>query len=91
MRYRVFDLVMKAVALLPDNDPAGAEIAQSVGNDLRYVDPPYANTAYKALAIRFKETPYGKHAYEKHWFLRDYDPPEPNPDWILKPVQAPGR
>lgn len=84
MKYRTFDLAMKAVELLPDNDEAAATIAQFVGVELSALDPMYANAAYKALAIRFKATRFGKEAFERRWFVKDYDNQVPPADLIKK-------
>jgi tetratricopeptide (TPR) repeat protein len=83
MKYETMRLGLQAVALLPDNDPAGGKILQCIGSQLMYLDPPAANTAYKLLATRFKDTPFGKHAEEKHWFMRLEEPLAPNPDWVI--------
>lgn len=67
-RYAAFDLALKAVQLLPDNDPAGAQILQYAGNLLKYREPKAANPAYRLLVTRFKDTPYGAHALKARWF-----------------------
>jgi hypothetical protein len=59
---------MEAVRLLPDNDPAGAEILQYAGNLLKYRDPKAAVPAYRLLVSRFPLTAHGKHALRAHWF-----------------------
>lgn len=85
MKYRAFDLGMKAVELLPDNDPSGGMILQHVGSELMYLDPPFANKAYKLLATRFKETPFGKYAAEKHWFMLAERPLASIATWVRNP------
>ena len=85
MKYRAFDLGLNAVELLPDNDPSGGMILQHIGSQLMYLDPPFANKAYKLLATRFKETPFGKYAAEKHWFMRLDPPLEPDAEWVKHP------
>lgn len=66
--YAAVDLIMQAVSYLPDNDVRGSMMLQYGGNILKYVDPKAANPAYRTLAIRFKQTPLGKHAWHHHWF-----------------------
>ena len=67
-RYASFRHAMEAVRLLPDNDPAGAEILQYAGNLLKYRDPKAAVPAYRLLVSRFPLTAHGKHALRAHWF-----------------------
>ena len=67
-RYASFRHAMEAVRLLPDNDPAGAEILQYAGNLLKYRDPKAAVPAYRLLISRFPLTTHGKHALRAHWF-----------------------
>jgi tetratricopeptide (TPR) repeat protein len=67
-RYASFQHAMEAVRLLPDNDPAGAEILQYAGNLLKYRDPKAAVPAYRLLVSRFPLTAHGKHALRAHWF-----------------------
>ncbi len=67
-RYASFQHAMEAVRLLPDNDPAGAEILQYAGNLLKYRDPKAAVPAYRLLISRFPLTTHGKHALRAHWF-----------------------
>jgi hypothetical protein len=67
-RYASFRHAMEAVRLLPDNDPAGAEILQYAGNLLKYRDPKTAVPAYRLLISRFPLTTHGKHALRAHWF-----------------------
>ena len=74
-RYAAFDLALKAARLLPDNDPAGAEILQYAGNLLKYREPKAAVPAYRMLVSRFPKTPYGQHAVAKKWF----SPERPSP------------
>ena len=83
-KYEGLRLTLLAVALLPDNDPAGAEIVNYAGQTLMYVDPPAANAAYKILATRFKETPEGKYAFENRWFKkRQWDVELPPYEYII--------
>lgn len=67
-RYASFRHAMEAVRLLPDNDPAGAEILQYAGNLLKYREPKAAVPAYRLLVSRFPLTAHGKHALRAHWF-----------------------
>lgn len=67
-RYASFRHALEAVALLPANDPAGAEILQYAGNLLKYRDPKAAVPAYRLLVSRFPLTVHGKHALSAHWF-----------------------
>jgi tetratricopeptide (TPR) repeat protein len=67
-RYASFRHAMEAVRLLPDNDPAGAEILQYAGNLLKYREPKAAVPAYRLLVTRFPLTAHGKHALRAHWF-----------------------
>jgi hypothetical protein len=81
-RYAAFDLAIKAVALLPDNDPAGATILQYAGNLLKYREPKAAVPAYRLLVTRFPQTPYGQHAVAKKWFSPER--PEPPSDILSR-------
>ena len=81
-RYAVFDLALKAARCLPSNDPAGAQILQYAGNQLKFVEPKAANPAYVLLVTRFKQTPFGEHALKHHWFSRER--PVPPADIISK-------
>ena len=81
-RYAAFRHALQAVRLLPDNDPAGAEILQYAGNLLKYRDPKAAQPAYVLLVTRFKETRYGKHALKARWFSSER--PSPPSDIISK-------
>ncbi len=81
-RYASFRHALEAVRLLPDNDPAGAEILQYAGNLLKYREPKAANPAYALLVTRFKDTPYGAEALKRHWFAKDR--PEPSADIISR-------
>jgi hypothetical protein len=80
--YAVFDLALKAARSLPNNDPAGGQILQFAGNLLKFVEPKAANPAYVLLATRFKQTPYGEHALNRHWFSKER--PNPPADIIAK-------
>lgn len=86
MKYQTLRLALLAAELLPDNDPAGANLLQFAGSEIMYVDPPAANAAYKLLATRFKETPFGKYAFEKRWFMKGegVEGMEPDADWVVK-------
>ena len=66
--YASVDLIMRAVSFLPDNDVRGSLMLQFAGDQLRYVEPNAVQPAYRTLAIRFKKTPLGSHAWNKHWF-----------------------
>ena len=81
-RYASFRHALEAVRLLPDNDPAGAEILQYAGNLLKYREPKAAVPAYRMLVSRFPQTPYGRHAVAKKWFSPDR--PEPSADLLSK-------
>jgi hypothetical protein len=81
-RYAAFDLAVKAARLLPDNDPAGGQILQYAGNLLKYREPKAAVPAYRLLATRFSQTPYGQHAVTKKWFSSER--PEPPADLLSK-------
>ena len=81
-RYATFRHALEAVALLPDNDPAGAMILQYAGNLLKYREPKAAVPAYRLLVTRFPQTPYGQHAVAKKWFSPER--PEPPADILSK-------
>lgn len=81
-RYAAFRHALEAVALLPDNDPAGATILQYAGNLLKYREPKAAVPAYRLLVTRFPQTPYGQHAVAKKWFSPER--PEPPADILSK-------
>ena len=81
-RYAVARHALKAAELLPDDDPAGAQILQFAGNLLKYMEPAAAQPYYRLLATRFKGTPLGAHARAKRWFAPLAC--EPDPDWISK-------
>ena len=81
-RYASFRHALEAVRLLPDNDPAGAEILQYAGNLLKYREPKAAVPAYRLLVTRFPLTPYGQHAVAKKWFSAER--PEPSADLLSK-------
>lgn len=68
-KYEGLRLTILAASLLPDNDPAGGTIVHYAGQTLMYLDSPAANAAYKLLATRFEETPEGKYAFAKRWFM----------------------
>ncbi len=74
-RYASFRHALEAARLLPDNDPAGAEILQYAGNLLKYREPKAAVPAYRMLVSRFPKTPYGQHAVAKKWFSPDRPSP----------------
>jgi hypothetical protein len=81
-RYASFRHALEAVRLLPDNDPAGAEILQYAGNLLKYREPKAAVPAYRLLVTRFPQTPYGRHAVAKKWFSAER--PEPSADLLSR-------
>ena len=81
-RYAAFELALKAVRHLPDNDPAGGLILQYAGNLLKYREPKAANPAYVLLVTHFNDTPYGKHALKAHWFSSER--PTPPADIVTK-------
>ena len=56
-RYAVARHALQAAELLPDDDPAGAQILQFAGNLLKYREPAAAQPYYRLLATRFKGTP----------------------------------
>ena len=74
-RYAAFDLALKAARHLPDNAPAGGEILQYAGNLLKYRERKAAIPAYVLLVTHFKETTYGQHALEHHWFAKERPSP----------------
>ena len=76
--YAAVDLIMKAVSYLPDNDVRGSLMLQYAGDILKYVDPKAANPAYRTLAIRFRKTPLGSHAWNRHWFSREDGSDDPD-------------
>jgi hypothetical protein len=76
--YAAVDLIMKAVSHLPDNDIRGSQMLQYAGDILKFVDPKAANPAYRTLAIRFRKTPLGNHAWNKHWFSREDGSDDPD-------------
>ena len=81
-RYASFRHALEAARLLPDNDPAGAEILQYAGNLLKYREPKAAVPAYRLLVTRFPQTPYGQHAVAKKWFSPER--PEPSADLLSR-------
>lgn len=81
-RYAAFELALKAARLLPDNDPAGAQIVQYAGNLLKYREPKAAMPAYRLLISRFKQTPFGAHALKANWFSAER--PEPPSDILSR-------
>ena len=81
-RYASFRHALEAVRLLPDNDPAGAEILQYAGNLLKYREPKAAVPAYRLLVTRFPQTTYGQHAVAKKWFSPER--PEPSADLLSR-------
>ncbi len=81
-RYAAFDLALKAARLLPDNDPAGAQIVQYAGNLLKYREPKAAVPAHRLLVSRFPQTTYGQHAVAKKWFSAER--PEPPSDILSR-------
>ena len=81
-RYASFRHALEAARLLPDNDPAGAEILQYAGNLLKYREPKAAVPAYRLLVTRFPQTPYGRHAIAKKWFSAER--PEPSADLLSR-------
>jgi hypothetical protein len=81
-RYAAFDLALKAARLLPDNDPAGAQIVQYAGNLLKYREPKAAMAAHRLLITRFKQTPLGSHAARANWFSGER--PEPPSDILSR-------
>ena len=81
-RYAAFDLALKAARLLPENDPAGAQILQYAGNLLKYREAKAATPAYRLLVSRFPQTPYGAYALKAHWFSPER--PMPPSDIISK-------
>ena len=80
--YAAVDLIMKAVSYLPDNDVRGSLMLQYAGDILKYVDPKAVNPAYRTLAIRFRKTPLGNHAWNRHWF--SHDDGSDDPDLLTK-------
>jgi hypothetical protein len=76
--YAAVDLIMKAVSYLPDNDVRGSQMLQYAGDILKFVDPKAANPAYRTLAIRFRKTPLGNHAWNKRWFSREDGSDDPD-------------
>jgi hypothetical protein len=81
-RYASFRHALEAARLLPDNDPAGAEILQYAGNLLKYREPKAAVPAYRLLVTRFPQTTYGQHAVAKKWFSPER--PEPSADLLSR-------
>jgi hypothetical protein len=81
-RYASFRHALEAARLLPDNDPAGAEILQYAGNLLKYREPKAAVPAYRLLVTHFPQTPYGQHAVAKKWFSPER--PEPSADLLSR-------
>lgn len=80
--YAAVDLIMRSVSFLPDNDPRGALMLQFAGNQLKFIEPKAVQPAYRTLAIRFKQTPLGKHAWNRHWF--SHDDGSDDPDLLTK-------
>jgi len=76
--YAAVDLIMQAVSYLPDNDLRGSQMLQYAGDILKFVDPQAANPAYRTLAIRFRKTPLGSHAWNKRWFSREDGSDDPD-------------
>jgi len=66
--YAAVDLIMRAVSFLPDDDIHGSQMLQFAGDQIKYTEPKAAQPAYRVLATRFKHTPLGSHAWNRHWF-----------------------
>ncbi len=77
-KYAAVDLIVRAVSYLPDNDVRGSLMLQYAGDLIKYVEPKAAQPAYRILATRFKKTPLGKHAWNRHWFSHDNGSDDPD-------------
>lgn len=62
------ELGWEAAQLMPNNDPATAQVLCQAGTWVKYADPPYADRFYKALVLRCRQTELGDWADKKRWF-----------------------
>ncbi|RYD18647.1 MAG: hypothetical protein EOP88_21845 [Verrucomicrobiaceae bacterium] len=68
-RYTATDLAWQATRLLPPNHPDLARMYNTAGQWLSSRDPKAADRFYQAMVRRCSDTPEGKSADEKRWFL----------------------
>ncbi|MGC3990529.1 MAG: hypothetical protein QM796_12785 [Chthoniobacteraceae bacterium] len=75
-RYLAAGLAWKAALLMPDNDEQTATVLNTAGCWLKDHDDKAADRFYEALATRCAETPTGREAIKRHWFVPLPDPPQ---------------
>lgn len=68
MRYRAAELAWRAAILMPDEDPATAQVLCEAGRWLASHDPKSADRFYKALVRRCGTTTLGADADRRRWF-----------------------
>ena len=67
-RWVAADLAWLAASMMPDNDPATAEVLCEGGRYLMYLDKDCADRFYKALVRRCGDTELGMEADQRRWF-----------------------
>lgn len=67
-------LAMRAAELLPDNAPETADVINRAGNWVKDRDEKLGNRYFAMLEQRAANTPIGKAAREKHWFVDEEGP-----------------
>ena len=67
-------LAMRAAALLPDNTPELADVINTAGRWVANRDDRVADRYYKQLKLRCANTPIGRSAMARQWFVDDPGP-----------------
>jgi hypothetical protein len=67
-------LAMRAAALLPDNTPELADVINTAGRWVANRDDRIADRYYKQLKLRCTNTPIGRSAIARQWFVDDPGP-----------------
>jgi hypothetical protein len=65
---------MRAAALLPDNTPELADVINTAGRWVANRDDRVADRYYKQLKLRCANTPIGRSAIARQWFVDDPGP-----------------
>jgi hypothetical protein len=73
-RYRAADLAWQAASLMPDDSEETAQLLNEAGNWLKARDPRVAERFYHAILKRCANTPTGKAAKARKWFLEEKKP-----------------
>jgi len=68
-RYDAAGLAWKAAQLMPDNDEQTATVLNTAGCWLKDRDDKAADRFYQAIEKRCADTPTGKEAIKRHWFV----------------------